>query len=335
MSYIEKNNFTIILTQNEKKVLSKILSNIPPMNIYDINRSDLNELDYFRFQFPKRVAQELIKFKRTPNKKGILYIKNTPIDRYIPQTPFNGKRSKSKETLVSEYSLLLFMLYMGDPIAYEDEKEGELVQNICPVRGEERKQENSGSHLLKLHTENGFHPYKPDHIGLLSLRDDRNQEAKTLVSSIQDALFYLPSTAIELLRKPLYRIKPSTSFTSYNNKKYKPKLKPILTGDIFHPNLCIDFNLMETYDSRAQWALESLKKQLNKNIFEVTLAPGDLLIIDNNLVVHGRTKFRPYYDGKDRWLQRMFTVCDIRSSTGIRSNDNHRCSPLHVISDYI
>ncbi|SEM63485.1 hypothetical protein SAMN05444354_12017 [Stigmatella aurantiaca] len=45
---------------------------------------------------------------------------------------------------------------------YSDEKEGVLIQNICPVAGHEAKQENTGSTYLGFHTEDGFHPDKPD-----------------------------------------------------------------------------------------------------------------------------------------------------------------------------
>ncbi|TBO54789.1 oxygenase, partial [Streptomyces kasugaensis] len=36
----------------------------------------------------------------------------------------------------------------------------------------------------------------------------------------------------------------------------------------------------------------------------VSLRPGEVLIVDNDLVVHGRVPFRARYDGTDRWLKR-------------------------------
>ena len=53
----------------------------------------------------------------------------------------------------------------------------DLAQNACvlarrDVPGKEAKQENGGSVLLEFHTEDGFHPYKPDFLGLLCLRSD-------------------------------------------------------------------------------------------------------------------------------------------------------------------
>jgi hypothetical protein len=37
----------------------------------------------------------------------------------------------------------------------------------------------------------------------------------------------------------------------------------------------------------------------------VVLEPGDVAIIDNDVVVHGRAPFTPRYDGTDRWLKRI------------------------------
>ena len=47
--------------------------------------------------------------------------------------------------------------------------------------------------------------------------------------------------------------------------------------------------------------------------------PGDLLIVDNNLAVHGRTPFEPRFDGTDRWLQRTFVVTDLAPSAHERT----------------
>jgi alpha-ketoglutarate-dependent taurine dioxygenase len=41
------------------------------------------------------------------------------------------------------------------------------------------------------------------------------------------------------------------------------------------------------------------------------LADGDLLVIDNDRAVHGRTPFIPRYDGTDRWLKRALVVTSL------------------------
>ncbi|NBT21304.1 MAG: hypothetical protein EBT17_04190, partial [Actinobacteria bacterium] len=43
----------------------------------------------------------------------------------------------------------------------------------------------------------------------------------------------------------------------------------------------------------------------------VVLGDGDLLVIDNDRAVHGRTPFVPRYDGTDRWLKRALVVREL------------------------
>ena len=52
-------------------------------------------------------------------------------------------------------------------------------------------------------------------------------------------------------------------------------------------------------------------------------APGDLAILDNRVTVHGRTPFRPRYDGADRWVQRTFVIADLRRSGDHRARDGY------------
>jgi L-asparagine oxygenase len=53
------------------------------------------------------------------------------------------------------------------------------------------------------------------------------------------------------------------------------------------------------------------------------LEPGDLAFVDNRLALHGRTGFTPRYDGRDRWLQRIFVHRDFRRSWELRPGDGH------------
>ncbi|MEU7864952.1 TauD/TfdA family dioxygenase, partial [Nonomuraea sp. NPDC049141] len=53
------------------------------------------------------------------------------------------------------------------------------------------------------------------------------------------------------------------------------------------------------------------------------LEPGDLAFVDNRLALHGRTEFTPRYDGRDRWLQRIFVHRDFRRSRAMRPADGH------------
>jgi L-asparagine oxygenase len=64
--------------------------------------------------------------------------------------------------------------------------------------------------------------------------------------------------------------------------------------------------------------LNELTNAIARRHTAVVLEPGDLLVIDNSVAVHGRSPFTPRFDGTDRWLQRTFVVADLSASAGER-----------------
>lgn len=321
--------YITVLTDHEKEKVKQIIQQFPSLNILDVDDEILTEVQLASLDLPSRVVDSLIRFRRNPNPYGTLLFRNLPTDPELPPTPKDGRFSQEKHSFVSEYSLLLFMMFLGEPIAYEDEKEGLLIQNICPVKGQEKKQENTRSNYLNFHTEDGFHPYPPDHLALLGLRSDHEKIAETITASVRNVVDTLPGTAVMLLRQPIYRLHPSSSFKLNQHEDYSVRL-PVLTGNLSNPQMCIHYSSMVAENEEAEWALNLLRKALLKVSVAFKLLPGDLLIMDNRLVAHARTPFRPRYDGKDRWLQRMFTVVDFHRSGFSRGHGKHVCSPLNV-----
>ncbi|WP_232713299.1 TauD/TfdA family dioxygenase [Bacillus xiapuensis] len=320
------NSHILVLTDLEKADLNQLIHSIK-LDLNHLDHCTLNQLEKESHKLPEKIIDYLISFKREKNRHGTLLFRNLPTDNELPNTPSNGEPSKNKTENVSELLLYLFMLHLGEPIGYADEKNGQIIHDICPVKGKETNLENSGSQVFfTYHTEDAIHPHKPDYLSLVCLRSDHEQKAKTETASIVQALELLPGYAIDLLRKPLYLLSPPSSFNS-------PELTiqtSVLSGNIIQPNLCIHGSLMKGTNSEAQWALEELKKALASVSSGVVLKPGDLIIIDNHLAAHARTAFTPKYDGKDRWLQRMFAVIDFNKSSASRSIKSHICMPLKI-----
>jgi L-asparagine oxygenase len=94
------------------------------------------------------------------------------------------------------------------------------------------------------------------------------------------------------------------------------------------PELCVDYQLMRPLNSQAKWAMDLLGDVLTQQACGAVLQPGDLLIVDNRRAIHARTAFTPRYDGRDRWLQRMFVVEDLRHSQWARATNSLVCAPL-------
>jgi L-asparagine oxygenase len=94
--------------------------------------------------------------------------------------------------------------------------------------------------------------------------------------------------------------------------------RPILTGTLDEPTFVFDADLMVGTDDRAERTLRRVAEVVEANHASVVLEPGDLLVVDNHLAVHGRSPFTPRFDGTDRWLQRTFVVADLAPSAADR-----------------
>jgi len=327
----KRDSYIIVLTDEERDTIHGIIDGLPELDLLSMDDDQLfTQIELAQKYVPDRIARMLIDFRRNSNQYGTLLFHNLPVDPTLPPTPGDGRVSRAKTSHVSEYGLLLMMMFLGEPIAYADEKEGMLIQNICPVKGNEEKQENTGSVYLEFHTEDGFHPYKPDFLGLTCLRSDHDRIAKTISASVRNALHRVPSKAISILRQPFYRIRLSSSFTSNGGPALYSAPMAVLSGDVLEPELCIDFHAMEAMNVAAHVAMDLLKNALMEVAIDCALLPGDLIIVDNRVAAHARTSFRPRFDGEDRWLQRLFVVHDFRRSRGSRPQGRHVCTPLTV-----
>ncbi len=325
--------FVIVLSEEEREAIVSIAEEFPPLDVRMLDDSNLlTRLEIAKGGVPDRISRTLYDFRRSSNDFGTLLIRNLVVDERLPNTPIDGRASLDKTTSISECSILLMMLHLGEPIAYADEKDGAIIQNICPIRGREGAQENAGSVFLEFHTENGFHPAKPDYVGLICLRSDHDRVAQTATASIRRALHLLPDDTVQLLRQPLYQIRFAASFVSAgqrdSGRDRKSPSMPVLSGDSIEPEICVDVHAMTSDDPAAQAALDCLTSALMQVVVGTILLPGDLMIVDNRVAAHARTAFRPRYDGQDRWLQRLFVVQDFRRSRAIRPHDGHVCKPL-------
>jgi L-asparagine oxygenase len=229
---------------------------------------------------------------------------------------------------VSEYCLLLLTSALGEPIGYQDEKEGFLIHDISPIPGREAAQENAGSVPLEFHTENAFHPHRPDFVCLYCLRTDGGRDVLTITASSRRALPLLTTADIWVLRQPLFHIAMPPSFRRNGDAPVLAGPAPVLSGDEDRPELRFDLFGTRPTSPPAQGAMERLSRALLDVSVGAALEPGQVIIVDNRIAVHGRTGFAPRYDGADRWLQRLFVVHDLRRSLPMRPAGSHVCRPF-------
>ncbi|MFI7004628.1 TauD/TfdA family dioxygenase [Nocardia sp. NPDC050175] len=269
---------------------------------------------------PLPLRRGVREFRRRSGLRGTLVIKGLPVDEaMLPATP-STPDSVQRAATVSAAVLTMLACGLGDPAAYLAEKSGALVQDVVPVRGKETFSGNAGSVLLTFHNENAFHQHEPDYVLLLCLRADHDRIAGLRTACLREVLPLLTSASRETLFAPEFITAPPPSFPSDSEARAP---KPLLSGAIEDPDIRMATIATTSLTPRAEAALTEFGQACNTVAHITRLAPGDLVIVDNRVTVHGRTAFQPRYDGADRWVQRTFAVADLRRSRDHRPDDGY------------
>jgi L-asparagine oxygenase len=268
-----------------------------------------------RAPLPAAIEASLRAFAADSGDAGTQLLRHMPIGR-VPATPAGPGIATGKDT-TSERTLMAVASRLGEPVGYVQEHGGGLVQDIVPARGDIGRQLSTSSDVtLEWHTETAFHPHKPRYVMLLCLRGDPG--ARTLCCSITDVLPHLDTGAVATLREARFRTRPDASFLEPGvDGEYGPPMAVLTDPDTDNggrASFTYDEDLMVGTDDDAQRALDVLGAAVREHATSLVLEAGDLLVIDNDRVVHARSPFRARFDGSDRWLQRAFVVSDLAPS---------------------
>ena len=270
---------------------------------------------YARRLLPEDLYNRLVDFAED-SLGGSLLLKGLNFGA-VPPTPHSPTDNTDKDTL-SEFTLLTIARVLGEPVGYLPEHGGEIVQNIVPVLGREDAQISTSSrHELMFHTEAAFHPHRPRYLLLACLRGDPT--AATTMASVEDITSCLSSKDIHILRSSLFRTAVDESYVGSRRPDLLGPPVPVLWGPSSSQRLTFDADLMIGITTDATATLQRLSDVISEVRTSVILQAGDLLIIDNSKIVHGRSPFIPRFDGTDRWLQRAFVVSDLLPSLKERS----------------
>ena len=207
----------------------------------------------------------------------------------------------------------------GHCVGYVQEQEGRLIQSIFPVRKTESDQISTSSRVqLELHTETAFHPYRPDYVLLLCLRGD--PKAATTYAEVHNIIKHLDKNTINILLREEFTTSVDQSFRLNGEPDEDRRISVLREDADGRYFITYDAELTRGTSRETDAALVRLADAVVASIKTVTLRGGDLLVLDNARVVHGRTPFAPRYDGTDRWLLRSFVVRDLPPFSERRGN---------------
>lgn len=290
---------------------------VGPFNPYGTSRCIEEFVSYSRREVAAALDLGILtavnRFKLDPCAPGVLLVRGLPVmlaGEELAPTPADGGRPTAK-SLLSELVVVGVGSLLGEPFAMTTEKRGDLVHTIAPVKGRESRQANDGSRRFSSHIEHAFREERErlDTLLLLCIRPDHDHQAVTTFTEIRDVLPHLSWSTREIIREPLFSVR---SPQSVGDVAYSEP-RPILCGPDEDPRVCFNLAGMTAVRSYAQPALDELAEAVESPEFQrgLKLDRGDLLIINNRRVSHGRSDFTPRYDGFDRFLQRIFVKPDL------------------------
>lgn len=254
---------------------------------------------------------------------GLFVLRGLPVeDDAVGPTPASWATAGDCAA-VHDIALLLLATVMGNPIAWEGQQEGRFVHNIVPAAGHETEQTGASSAvLLSPHTEDAFHPGRA-HLLMLSCMRNHDQIATT-AASIRKV--ELADADVEVLRTAVVPILPDDAYTAAQEYvDAEPPAVPTLFASEDGLTLRFDpaYTPFDAADESYRAAYQRLEDELARVSVAVSLDPGDVLVVDNDLVVHGRVPFQARYDGTDRWLKRASVRVPGRATRPAAEADEH------------
>ncbi|MGW0555941.1 TauD/TfdA family dioxygenase [Streptomyces sp. NPDC002926] len=235
---------------------------------------------------------------------GLFVLRGLEVDdEAVGRTP-SGWATAGDSGAVHDIALLLLATVMGNPIAWEGQQDGRFVHNIVPSPGHERAQTGASSTvLLSPHTEDAFHPGRAHLLMLGCMRNHDN--IATTAASIRRTR--LADEDFDILTRPALPILPDDAYAEAQGyADQAPPAVPTLFATEEGMTLRFDpaYTPVEDADETYRAAYRRLEAELARVSVAVSLSPGEVLVVDNDLVVHGRVPFQARYDGTDRWLKR-------------------------------
>lgn len=308
----------LTLTEEESGRINDLCVELATRHSSMLGEALLAETREIARRIPRRVRDFLGGFKRESADHCLIRGHVVDEDRIGP-TPADWRdRPRPNREFPEEIPLILYGHLLGTPFAWPTQQNGNLVNDVFPIKGYEKERLGNGSELpLTFHTEDAFHPRRADYLVLASLR---NPDRIPLVAS-RPRPADIEDRDLDLLFLESFRIIPDGSHLPQNNtvdpggpdrefedieKRFRDREPTaVLSGSRRRPFLRFDASHMEPDGDESARAFRAAHDSMDRNQVAFPLEPGDHVILNNHRVAHKRNSFAARHDGTDRWLKRI------------------------------
>jgi Fe(II)/alpha-ketoglutarate-dependent arginine beta-hydroxylase len=333
---------TLVLTDQERAEIEVVISSLRD-RFSTIETPDFAmTCEIAALQLPKRVLAVLKQIAAGAVQCGHFLVRGFQIDdAAIGPSPAHWDQPwEGRPYLREEIFQMLISGVIGGAFGWRTQENGRFLRHIVPIDAVKNEQlGGSSATTLLWHTEEAFHPGRADFFTLMCYRN--REQATTNIASIDD--FRLGADTLEILRQPRFIILPDKSHTPVENSSdlwalnsatferiarmmNDPQPVSLIYGPKTMPMMRVDQAFVEPLagDSAATDALVALHTELDRVKLELQMQPGDIVLLDNLRVAHGRSVYTPDYGPKHRWMRRVNIANGRRHSFDLRDNQNLR-----------
>jgi len=256
----------------------------------------------------------LHKRKLDQYKDPYVFVKNCPVDPDLPfldfDNPVEDKRNR-KKTFVAEAFLELYAQLMGqEPIGYINVNDGDIFQDIHPMKKLINTQSQKASKTIYFHKDLANHFVRPDWVNILGLRASDENEIYTSFVRNRDLLNYIDDKLHAVLREPIfYTPYDDLTLSSSNKELGRAPSHPVLGGA---ESFDIRFfeNRTEGITDHAKEAVEEIVKALHALKQRLHISKGDFIGSANNECIHNKEVIRIGDEAavNNRWLIKTVNV---------------------------
>ncbi len=242
--------------------------------------------------------------------------------------------------LREELFQVLLSSAIGGVFGWRTQENGRFLRHIVPIESVKNEQlGGSSATTLMWHTEEAFHIGRADFFTLMCYRN--REKATTNIACVDD--LDLPEATVEILRQPRFIIFPDKSHTPVENSSEQWKLNAeafsaiqemmdnpqsvsLIYGRSDLPMMRVDQAFVSPVDGdeEAAAALAELHEALDRAAITLQMEPGDIVLLDNLRVAHGRSVYQPDYGPKHRWMRRVNIDNGRRINFGLRDSQKIR-----------
>ena len=326
-----KNSIDYTLSGDEVDGLMKSVSELREGGLSPVEPEFYDKYQDFQEILPVGLRTFLERFRDDPA-SAVGQVHGFPVDDAAAgPTPEHWERPEGYgSTVESDIYLAMCGSALGDPFAWATLQYGRMVQDVFPIRGDERRESGHGSDAyLNFHTDDAFRPDSCDYLLLFGVRNP--DVVPTYVAAVQDVVLRDEDRALlsekrfhilpddEHIRQLALRAPGDPALRRAVEMRDRPEPVSVLFDDPRNPHVRLDVPFMRCVDDdpAAERALCALLDELERVRRPLVAARGTLLILDNRSVVHARESFQARYDGTDRWLRKIVVSRDL-STDGVR-----------------